>query len=174
MSNQQTAVTCEPNKPSSPSSNAWASTKLQTHHRDRLAFVYIRQSSPQQVLDHQESTARQYALVDFAVQLGWPPDQVEVIDEDQGLTGATAEMFDVERLKRDWRYNLEAEPKVELQMVGERYPGRAERLSDAEKEEVWDKIRGVIPMIYVYEKRTDRNIRVFRLVRTGPNVAANG
>lgn len=43
------------------------------------------------MLDHQESTARQYALVDFAVQLGWSPSQVQVIDEDQGHSGATAQ-----------------------------------------------------------------------------------
>ena len=65
-----------------------------------------------------------------------------------------------------WRYNLEANPEVELQLVGERYDARAEVLNDEEKEKVWDKIRGVIPMVYVYEQRTDRNIRVFRLVRT--------
>ncbi len=36
--------------------------KIQPHHRDRLAVVYVRQSSPQQVLEHRESTALQYAL----------------------------------------------------------------------------------------------------------------
>jgi deazaflavin-dependent oxidoreductase (nitroreductase family) len=65
-----------------------------------------------------------------------------------------------------WRYNLEANPDVELQMPGERYAARAEVLTDAEKEKVWDKIRQTIPQVYVYEKRTDRNIRVFRLLRS--------
>ena len=65
-----------------------------------------------------------------------------------------------------WRYNLEANPEVEIQLVGERYRARAEVLSDEEKAAVWDKIRAIIPMIYVYEKRTDRNIRVFRLRRS--------
>jgi deazaflavin-dependent oxidoreductase (nitroreductase family) len=64
-----------------------------------------------------------------------------------------------------WRYNLEANPDVEIQVKGERYRARAEILSDAEKDTVWDKIRTQIPMIYVYETRTDRNIRVFRLKR---------
>jgi len=91
MSKQQTDVPRESSGYSRPSSNAWASTKLQAHHQDRLAFVYVRQSNPQQVLDHQESTARQYALVDLAIELGWSPDQVEVIDEDQGHSGSTAE-----------------------------------------------------------------------------------
>ena len=86
------ALATEPTKKeSTPSLASWNSKKLQPHHLERSAIVYVRQSSPQQVLNHQESTARQYALVYFAVQLGWPPDRVEVIDEDQGLTGSTAE-----------------------------------------------------------------------------------
>jgi DNA invertase Pin-like site-specific DNA recombinase len=56
---------------------------------DRKAIVYIRQSSPQQVAEHHESTARQYALADLAVALGWPRDRVEVIDDDQGRSGQT-------------------------------------------------------------------------------------
>ena len=64
-----------------------------------------------------------------------------------------------------WRYNLEANPDVEVQAVGERYRARAEVLSDAEKGAVWDIMREQVPMIYVYEQRTDRNIRVFRLRR---------
>jgi DNA invertase Pin-like site-specific DNA recombinase len=58
---------------------------------ERLAFVYIRQSDPQQIVKNPESTARQYALADLAVALGWPRDRVEVIDDDQGKTAATAE-----------------------------------------------------------------------------------
>jgi len=65
-----------------------------------------------------------------------------------------------------WRYNIEAHPDVELQLRGERFMARARVLTDAEKEEVWDEIREAIPQIYVYETRTDRNIRVFRLSRT--------
>jgi deazaflavin-dependent oxidoreductase (nitroreductase family) len=64
-----------------------------------------------------------------------------------------------------WRYNLDANPEVEVQMKGERFAARAEVLSDAEKEAVWDEIRRTIPQMNVYETRTDRNIRVFRLVR---------
>ncbi len=65
--------------------------KVHDHHLDRKAIVYIRQSSPQQVAEHKESTARQYALADVAVALGWPRDRVEVIDADQGRSGQTAE-----------------------------------------------------------------------------------
>ena len=56
-------------------------------HLQRLAIVYVRQSHPQQVVEHVESTARQSALVDRAVALGWSRDRVVVIDEDQGQSG---------------------------------------------------------------------------------------
>ncbi len=65
----------------------------------------------------------------------------------------------------DWRYNLEANPAVEVQMQGERFRARAEVLSDAEKSTVWDRIAEAIPQVRVYETRTDRNIRVFRVRR---------
>ena len=67
-----------------------------------------------------------------------------------------------------WRYNLEANPRVELQLRGERFPARARVLTDPEKEEVWADVRKAIPQMNVYEKRTDRNIRVFRLSRVAP------
>jgi DNA invertase Pin-like site-specific DNA recombinase len=53
--------------------------------------VYVRQSSPQQVLGNRESTARQYALAQYAEALGWPAERVVVIDEDQGQSGKRAE-----------------------------------------------------------------------------------
>jgi DNA invertase Pin-like site-specific DNA recombinase len=65
--------------------------KLRPWHLDRGAIVYVRQSTPQQVLEHQESTARQYALVDRAVALGWPHEGVTVIDDALGLSGQSAE-----------------------------------------------------------------------------------
>jgi DNA invertase Pin-like site-specific DNA recombinase len=67
------------------------SPKIQPWHLDRLAVVYVRQSSVQQVLENRESTERQYALVDRAVACGWPKDRVLVIDEDQGKSGSTSE-----------------------------------------------------------------------------------
>ncbi|HEY6923253.1 MAG TPA: recombinase family protein, partial [Steroidobacteraceae bacterium] len=70
---------------------ALGSAKIRDHHLDRKAIVYIRQSSPQQVADHKESAARQYALADVAVALGWPRDRVEVIDADQARTAQTVE-----------------------------------------------------------------------------------
>jgi DNA invertase Pin-like site-specific DNA recombinase len=67
------------------------STAITDRHLDRLAIVYVRQSSPQQVFDHQQSRERQYALADYAVALGWPKDRVLVIDEDQGRSGRTSD-----------------------------------------------------------------------------------
>jgi DNA invertase Pin-like site-specific DNA recombinase len=67
------------------------STKIQSEHLKKLAIVYVRQSSPQQVLENRESTARQYALAQYAEYLGWPTDRVLVIDEDQGQSGKSAE-----------------------------------------------------------------------------------
>ena len=85
-----------PTSPASPVSVpahllALRPAKVRDHHLDRKAIVYIRQSSPQQVAEHKESTARQYALADVAVALGWPRDRVEVIDADQGRSGQSAE-----------------------------------------------------------------------------------
>ena len=67
------------------------SPKILDLHLDRLAIVYVRQSDPQQVLNHRESRERQYALADHAVALGWPRDRVMVIDDDQGQSGRTAD-----------------------------------------------------------------------------------
>ncbi len=65
------------------------SAKITDRHSNKLAIVYVRQSSPQQVFDHKESRERQYAMADHAVALGWPRDRVLVIDEDQGRSGKT-------------------------------------------------------------------------------------
>ena len=62
--------------------------KVTPNHTKRTAFVYIRQSSPAQVEYNRESTARQYALVDQAQELGWAKEQVIVIDEDLGVSGS--------------------------------------------------------------------------------------
>lgn len=63
-------------------------SKVQPDHLRRDAYVYVRQSTTTQVVHHRESTARQYALRDRAIQLGWAGEQVTVIDEDLGKSGA--------------------------------------------------------------------------------------
>ena len=65
-----------------------ADERLTTTHRAKLAYIYVRQSSLNQVRQHQESTELQYRLVDRAVGLGWPHERVQVIDEDLGKSGA--------------------------------------------------------------------------------------
>jgi DNA invertase Pin-like site-specific DNA recombinase len=64
--------------------------KLQPRHLEQTAVVYIRQSSMQQVQRHQESTKIQYGLVAVAERLGWARDRILIIDDDLGLSGATA------------------------------------------------------------------------------------
>lgn len=57
------------------------SAKIRTAHLARPAVVYIRQSTLMQVLEHRESTQRQYDLAALAERLGWEPAQIQVIDE---------------------------------------------------------------------------------------------
>jgi len=66
------------------------SNKVTAEHLRRLAYLYVRQSTLRQVHENRESTARQYDLKRRAQGLGWATDQIIVIDEDLGLSGATA------------------------------------------------------------------------------------
>jgi DNA invertase Pin-like site-specific DNA recombinase len=64
-----------------------AADKITPHQYERRAYVYVRQSTPQQVQHHRESQANQYALVQRAQALGWPPERIQVIDRDLGHSG---------------------------------------------------------------------------------------
>lgn len=66
-------------------------SKITTQQLERKAIVYVRQSSPGQVRNNQESGRRQHGFLERAVSLGWRGEQVEVIDDDTGQSGATAE-----------------------------------------------------------------------------------
>jgi DNA invertase Pin-like site-specific DNA recombinase len=66
------------------------SSQITSHHLERLAVVYIRQSTLAQVREHTESTSRQYALAEEALRLGWDVSRVLVIDSDLGLSGRSA------------------------------------------------------------------------------------
>ena len=118
--------------------------KIQGWHRDRLAVIYVRQSSRQQVADHGESTRLQYGLTERAGALGWPASRVMVIDEDLGRSAANAaerpgfarlvaeitmghvglvlglEMSRLARAGRDWHQLTGA------MLAGRAGPGRAE------------------------------------------------
>ncbi len=64
--------------------------KVSAEHLARIAYLYVRQSTLRQVQTNTESTERQYALRQRAVQLGWSSDQIVVIDTDQGQSGASS------------------------------------------------------------------------------------
>ena len=95
-------------------------SKIQAHHRQKMAYVYLRQSTMAQVYHHQESTQRQYALKDRALELGWPPDQIRVLDADLGLSGTQMNN------RQDFK-TLVAE--VSLEKVGAVFALEASRLS---------------------------------------------
>jgi DNA invertase Pin-like site-specific DNA recombinase len=63
------------------------SAKITDQHRQRMAYVYLRQSTMGQVRHHQESTERQYAFQDKAQSLGWLPAKIRVLDRDLGMSG---------------------------------------------------------------------------------------
>lgn len=65
-------------------------TRIHPQHLARTAMVYVRQSTPKQVAQHQESTRRQYLLVETAQRLGWPRPRIVVIDDDLGLSGTSS------------------------------------------------------------------------------------
>jgi DNA invertase Pin-like site-specific DNA recombinase len=65
-------------------------SKITRQHLDRIAIVYVRQSSLAQVRGNQESTARQYGLTEEARRLGWDPERILVIDADLGISGRSA------------------------------------------------------------------------------------
>ena len=70
-----------------PSGAGGIGSTLRDHPLRRQAIVYVRQSHPQQVVEHVEATARQYALVERAIAWGWSPERVLVLAEDQGQSG---------------------------------------------------------------------------------------
>jgi DNA invertase Pin-like site-specific DNA recombinase len=80
------------------------------HHLTRQACLYVCQSTLQQVFENTESTARQYALRERALALGWAEERIVVIDQDQGHSAAsTADRLGLQRLvasvgsnKWDW------------------------------------------------------------------------
>ena len=65
--------------------------KITTEHLKKKAYVYVRQSTLGQVLHHQESTDRQYALKDKALSLGWSEKQICTLDRDLGMSGTQSQ-----------------------------------------------------------------------------------
>ncbi|MCI0524659.1 MAG: recombinase family protein [Acidobacteria bacterium] len=96
------------------------SEKITIRHLSRKAIIYVRQSSPNQVLTHQESSRLQYALRQRALNLGWRTDDIEVLDGDSGRTAAIPQ-------SRDTFKELAA--KVALGQVGIIFSTEVTRLS---------------------------------------------
>jgi DNA invertase Pin-like site-specific DNA recombinase len=93
---------------------------IQDTHLQKLACIYLRQSTLKQVRQHQESTERQYALREKALQLGWPPERILILDHDLGISGTQmANRPDFKRLVAE----------VSLQKVGAVFALEASRLS---------------------------------------------
>lgn len=69
-------------------------TSISAAHLERIAYIYIRQSTLRQVLENSESTTRQYQLKERAIALGWDHERIVVIDEDLGLSGSGAQWRD--------------------------------------------------------------------------------
>ena len=61
--------------------------KVKDEHKARPAYVYLRQSSMGQVRHHRESTERQYAFKDKALELGWSAPNIQILDRDLGISG---------------------------------------------------------------------------------------
>ena len=78
--------------------NGEAHLKVTASHLGRPAYLYVRQSTLRQVFENTESTKRQYALRDRAITLGWPDDQIVVIDNDLGQSGADSDREGFQRL----------------------------------------------------------------------------
>lgn len=95
-------------------------SKIQIQHRQKMAYVYLRQSTMAQVHHHQESTQRQYALKDRALALGWSPGQIRVLDADLGQSGSQMNQ------RQDFK-TLVAD--VSLEKVGAVFALEASRLS---------------------------------------------
>src|SRR6266567_5968973 len=68
--------------------------KVTQQHLEHDAYLYVRQSTPRQVVENIESTQRQYALRDRAMALGWPNERIHIIDEDLGISGEYADNRD--------------------------------------------------------------------------------
>jgi DNA invertase Pin-like site-specific DNA recombinase len=95
-------------------------SKIQDYHKTKLACIYLRQSTMGQVRFNQESTERQYALKDKALQLGWSPHLIKVLDGDLGISGTQSSN------REDFK-TLVAE--VSLAKVGAVFALEASRLS---------------------------------------------
>ena len=89
-------------------------------HLRRVAVVYIRQSSEEQVRDHTGSTEFQRSLVEIARTLGWPDSRIEMMDEDLGRSGSSSDS------RTGWQ---RLQTMIEADQVGAVFVANISRLS---------------------------------------------
>jgi len=94
--------------------------KIQSFHQQKMAFIYLRQSTMHQVMHNQESTNRQYALEQKALEYGWDSTRIRVLDGDLGQSGSNTSQ------RKDFKL-LVAE--VSMDKVGAIFVLEASRLS---------------------------------------------
>ena len=123
-------------------------TRILPQHLARTAMIYVRQSTSKQLIQHQESTRRQYQLTEMATQLGWPRPRTCIIDEDLGRSGTSSadrrgfqrlvaaislgevgivlvtEVSRLSRLNSDWHRVIELCAVFETLIADERRPVR--------------------------------------------------
>ena len=116
-----------------------ASSKITPAHLQRLAFIYVRQSSPKQVAQNKESQQYQYQLRQRAIELGWAAERVRVIDSDLGRSGSEADRISTiswskragpesEHLARAGaRLSTTDRPRLSSQETGTRAAARADK-----------------------------------------------
>jgi DNA invertase Pin-like site-specific DNA recombinase len=78
------------NQPQTTQVNYIEHPKITSQQQQRLAYIYVRQSTLKQVYENQESQAYQYRLKQRALELGWPQDRIRIIDTDLGVSGREA------------------------------------------------------------------------------------
>jgi DNA invertase Pin-like site-specific DNA recombinase len=122
------------------------STKIQPEHLQRLAYVYVRQSSLAQLHDHQESTRRQYELQQRAWQLGWSGERIVVVDADLGHSASDPQA------PRDGFAQLLTE--VALGRVGAIFSVEVSRLARIDSE--WHRLVELAALTMAFSRKVDK------------------
>jgi DNA invertase Pin-like site-specific DNA recombinase len=123
-------------------------SKIAEHHRSKPAYIYLRQSTPGQVRHHQESTERQYALREMALQLGWSEAAIRILDRDLGKTGTEmTRREDFKTLVADVSMGQVGAVQAELHFLRARLQGG--KLNKAKKGE----LRFPLPVGYSYDEQ---------------------
>src|SRR5207249_2011307 len=121
-------------------------SKITEQHRSRPAYIYVRQSTNAQVLHHQESTERQYALRTMALELGWSESAIRTLDRDLGLKGtmAQAELHFLHARLQGGKLNKAKKGELRFPLpVGYCYDEQGRIVPDADAE-----VRGAVETVF--------------------------